>query len=149
LSSFISELASHEVPGFGAPALPSALGLEALASALTMQGPRRLHIRPAVANLPSSPRQPAGWSSAETWPSLPVQRHPRGPNRVGEEERADGELSGSPDGGQSGTDGHPSGGLSADSTPSGNLIRCWSVRLWLGWCQQIDGLRSGQQTHSG
>ena len=33
LSSFISELASHEVPGFGALALPSSLGLEALASA--------------------------------------------------------------------------------------------------------------------
>jgi hypothetical protein len=32
-ASFISELASHEVPGLGAPALPSALGLEALASA--------------------------------------------------------------------------------------------------------------------
>jgi len=32
-ASFISELASHEVPGFGAPALPSALGLEALAFA--------------------------------------------------------------------------------------------------------------------
>jgi hypothetical protein len=36
LTSFISELASHEVPGFGAPALPSALGLEALASALAI-----------------------------------------------------------------------------------------------------------------
>jgi len=36
LSSLISELASHEVPGFGAPALPSALGLEALASALAV-----------------------------------------------------------------------------------------------------------------
>jgi hypothetical protein len=36
LSSFISELASHEVPGFGAPALPSALGLKALASALAI-----------------------------------------------------------------------------------------------------------------
>jgi hypothetical protein len=33
MASFISELASHEVPGFGAPALPSVLGLEALASA--------------------------------------------------------------------------------------------------------------------
>jgi hypothetical protein len=36
LTSFISELASHEVPGFGAPALPSALGLEAIASALAI-----------------------------------------------------------------------------------------------------------------
>jgi hypothetical protein len=36
MSSFISELASHEVPGFGAPALPSSLGLEALASALAI-----------------------------------------------------------------------------------------------------------------
>jgi hypothetical protein len=36
LSSFISELASHEAPGFGAPTLPSALGLEALASALAI-----------------------------------------------------------------------------------------------------------------
>jgi hypothetical protein len=36
LASFISELASHEVPGFGAPALPSALGLEALAFALAI-----------------------------------------------------------------------------------------------------------------
>ena len=32
-ASFISEPASHEVPGLGAPALPSALGLEALAFA--------------------------------------------------------------------------------------------------------------------
>jgi hypothetical protein len=36
MASFISELASHEVPGFGAPALPSALGLEALALALAI-----------------------------------------------------------------------------------------------------------------
>jgi hypothetical protein len=36
LASFISELASHEVPGFGAAALPSALGLEALASAVAI-----------------------------------------------------------------------------------------------------------------
>ena len=36
LAFLISELASHEVPGFGAPALPSALGLEALASALAI-----------------------------------------------------------------------------------------------------------------
>jgi len=40
---------------------------------------------------------PAGESSAETWPSLPVQRHSRGANRIGEEGRVDGELSGSPD----------------------------------------------------
>jgi hypothetical protein len=53
LSSFISELASHEVPGFGAPALPSTLGLKALASALASRGPRRLRIRPAVA-IPAS-----------------------------------------------------------------------------------------------
>jgi hypothetical protein len=37
---------------------------------------------------------PAGESSAETWPSLPVQRHPRGSNRVGEGGRANEELSG-------------------------------------------------------
>jgi len=36
MASFISELASHEVPGFGAPALPSALGPEALAPALAI-----------------------------------------------------------------------------------------------------------------
>jgi hypothetical protein len=36
LASFISELASHEVPGFGAPALPSGLGLEALAPAVAI-----------------------------------------------------------------------------------------------------------------
>jgi len=36
MASFISELASHEVLGFGAPALPPALGLEALASALAI-----------------------------------------------------------------------------------------------------------------
>ena len=36
LASFISELASHEVPGFWAPALPSALVLEPLASALAI-----------------------------------------------------------------------------------------------------------------
>jgi len=36
MASFISELASHEVPEFGAPALPSSLGLEALASALAI-----------------------------------------------------------------------------------------------------------------
>jgi hypothetical protein len=94
LASFISELASHEVPGLGAPALPSALGLEALASALAIrEGPRRLRIRPAVAILPPPPRQPAGVPSADTRPSLPVQRHPRGSNRVGEEGRVIGELS--------------------------------------------------------
>jgi hypothetical protein len=59
-------------------------------------GPRRLRIRPAVANLPPLPRQPARVPSAETRPSLPVQRHPRGSNRVGEERRANEELSESP-----------------------------------------------------
>ena len=59
LASLISELASHEVPGFGAAALPSALGHEVLASALAnCEGPRRLRIRPAVANLPPPPRHP-------------------------------------------------------------------------------------------
>ena len=97
LTSFISELACYEVPGFGAPALPSALGLKALALALAIaRGPRRLRIRPAVANLPPPPRQPAGVPSAETWSSLPVQRHPRGSNRVGEEGRVNEELSGRP-----------------------------------------------------
>ena len=38
---------------------------------------------------------PAGWLSAETRPSLPVQRHPRGSNRVGEVGRVDEEFSGS------------------------------------------------------
>jgi len=38
MASFISELASLEVPGFGAPALPSALGLEALAFAWRLRG---------------------------------------------------------------------------------------------------------------
>jgi hypothetical protein len=97
LSSFISELASHEVPGFGAPALPSALGLEALAPALAIaRDDGVFRIRPAVASLPPPPRQPAGESRAETWPPLPVQRHPRGSNRVGEEGRASEELSESP-----------------------------------------------------
>ena len=36
MASLISELASHEVPGLGAPVLPPALGLEALASALAI-----------------------------------------------------------------------------------------------------------------
>jgi hypothetical protein len=57
LCLLLSELASHEVPGLGAPALLSALGLEDLASALAI-GPRRLRIRPAVASLPPPPRQP-------------------------------------------------------------------------------------------
>jgi len=56
-SSFISELASHEVPGFGAPALPSALGLEAFASALVIARDHGvLRFRPAVAILPPPPR---------------------------------------------------------------------------------------------
>jgi hypothetical protein len=59
LTSFISELASNEVPGFGAPALPSALGLEALAPALAIaRDDGVFRIRPAVASLPPPPRQP-------------------------------------------------------------------------------------------
>lgn len=37
---------------------------------------------------------PAGESRAETWPSPPLQRHPRGSSRVGEEGRVNEELSG-------------------------------------------------------
>jgi hypothetical protein len=77
-ASFISELASHEVPGFGASALPSALGLEALRSPRQSRG-TTASPHPASGGKPAfAPRQPAGWSSAETWPSLPVQRHLRG-----------------------------------------------------------------------
>lgn len=50
--------------------------------------------RPPVAILPPAATSLLGESSAETWPSLPVQRHPRGSNRVGEGGRANEELSG-------------------------------------------------------
>jgi hypothetical protein len=95
LVSFISELASHEVPGFGAPVLPSVLGLEALAPALAIA--RDHGVSASGHRWRTCLRRhdiPAGESSAETWPSLPVQRHPRGSNRVGEEGRANEELSG-------------------------------------------------------
>jgi hypothetical protein len=93
-ASFISELASHEVPGFGAPALPSALGLEALAPALAIA--RGHGVSASGRRCRSCLRRhgnPAGVPSAETRPSLPVQRHPRGSNRVGEEGRVIGESS--------------------------------------------------------
>jgi hypothetical protein len=96
LASLISELASHEVPGFGAPALPSALGLGGLASALAIARDHGVSASGRATILPPPPRHPAGESSAEMWPSLPVQRHPRGSNRVGEEGRVNEELSGSP-----------------------------------------------------
>jgi hypothetical protein len=97
LASFISELASHEVPGFGAPALPSALGLKALASALAIARDHGVSAsgRRWRACLRRQ-RQPAGESLAETRLSLLVQRHPRGSNRVGEEGRVNEELSKSP-----------------------------------------------------
>jgi hypothetical protein len=95
--SLISELASHEVPGFGAPALPSALGLEALASALAIARDQGVSAFRPGGGEPSSAPAAACWRpSAETWPSLPVQRHPRGSNRVGEEGRVNEELSESP-----------------------------------------------------
>ncbi len=80
---------SREVPGFGAPALPSALDLESLALAMPVA-------EVAVAILPAPPRHPAGEPSAEPWSSLPVQRHLRGSNPVGEEGRVNEELSESP-----------------------------------------------------
>jgi hypothetical protein len=97
LSSFISELASHEVSGFGAIALPPALGLEVLTSASAIA---RDHGVSASGwrwrSLPPAATATCWQPSAETWPSLPVQRHPRGSNRVGEEGRANEELSESP-----------------------------------------------------
>jgi hypothetical protein len=57
---------SRELPGFGAPALPSALDLESLALALPVA-------EVAVAILPAPPRHQAGEPSAELWSSLPVQ----------------------------------------------------------------------------
>ena len=101
-------------PGFGAPALPSGLGLEALASAL------------AIA------RDDGVSASGRRWPPclrcrgnllacqvprrghLPEQRHPRGSNRVGEEGRANEELSESPGQGHEGI-------KHADSTEVGNI----------------------------
>ncbi len=83
LASFISERASNEVPGFGAPALPSASGFEASrlpgrssGSAATPQ--------PAGGGEPAFRRHgnPAGEPSAETRPSPPVQMTAEGPNRV-------------------------------------------------------------------
>jgi hypothetical protein len=59
MASFVSELASHEVPGFGAPALPSALGLEALASAS------------AIARTTASPR-PAGGGEPASVATAPL-----------------------------------------------------------------------------
>ena len=96
MASLISELASHEVPGFGAPALPSALGLEALAQHWRLRG-TTASPPPTGGGDPDLSRHgnPASESSAETWPSPPLQRHPRGSNRVGEEGRAYEELLGS------------------------------------------------------
>ena len=97
LASLISELASHEVPGFGAAALPSALGLEALAAALAIARDRGVSASGQRWRTCLRRRgNPAGVASAETRPSLPVQRHPRGSNRVGEEGRVNEEISGSP-----------------------------------------------------
>ena len=101
LTSFISELASHEVPEFGAQARPSTLGLEALASALAIARDNCVSVSGRRWRfLPPPPRQPAGVPSSETWPSLPVQRHPRGSNRVALKGRVIGGLSGR--GGQDG-----------------------------------------------
>jgi len=96
-TSVISERASREVPGSGAPALPSALGLEALASALAIArddgvsaAGRRWKPASAVMATLLEIQVPRRGQS------LPVQSHPRGSNRVGERGRANEELSGSP-----------------------------------------------------
>jgi hypothetical protein len=97
LASFISELASHEVPGFVAPALPSLLGLEVLASALAIA---RDHGVSASGRRWRSCLRRLGNLLAYQVPRrghlYPYKRHPRGSNRVGEERRVNGELSGSP-----------------------------------------------------
>jgi len=80
--SLISERASHEVPGFGAPALPLASGSEASCPPGRSRALAALRSRPAVASLPPPPWQPAGEPSAETRSSLPVQVTVDGPNRV-------------------------------------------------------------------
>ena len=59
-TSFISEPASHEVPGFGAPALQSALGLEALRSPWQLRGTTASPHRPAVA-IPASAATATCW----------------------------------------------------------------------------------------
>lgn len=60
MASLISELAFHEVPGFGAPALPPGLGLEALASALAIARDHGVSHRPAVA-IPASAATATCW----------------------------------------------------------------------------------------
>jgi hypothetical protein len=81
-------------PGFGGSCAPVGSRLRALAPA----GCRERSAASAHLAGGSDPASAlhgirAGESSAETWPSPPVQRHPRGSNRVGEEGRAIGELS--------------------------------------------------------
>jgi hypothetical protein len=76
-TSLVSERASHEVPGFGAPALPSALGLVASRSLWRWQDRGVPH--------PSGGGDPASAATASCWRTecrdgviyLPVQRHPR------------------------------------------------------------------------
>jgi len=94
--SVVSERASHEVPGFGSPALPSALGLKALAPASAIARDHGVfRIRPAVAILPPPPRQPCWRTKCRDAAISTPTKAPEGGNRVGEEGRVNEELSGS------------------------------------------------------
>jgi hypothetical protein len=94
-TSVISEGASHEVPGFRAPALPSLSASKPGAHLGDRVGPGRPP-HPAGGGDPAFAATATGLACrCLDAASLPVQRHPRSSNRVGEEGRASEELSGS------------------------------------------------------
>jgi len=94
LASFSPSAPPNEVPGVRGSCAPVGSRLRALAPA-GRRGRSAASAHLAGGSDPASGLHGfrAGESSAETWPSPPVQRHPRGSNRVGEEGRVIGELS--------------------------------------------------------
>src|SRR5262245_3823019 len=76
-ASVVSELASHEVLGFGASALPSALGVETLGASYAIATDRDVPASSRRVRTHSSPATapPAGKPDAETRPSLPSLAH--------------------------------------------------------------------------
>jgi len=96
MASFISELASHEVPGFGAPALRRLSASKPLRPPWRSRG-TTASPHPAGGGDPvSAAAATCSRTKCRDVASLPVQRHPRGSNRVGEGGRVNEELSGSP-----------------------------------------------------
>ena len=94
LASFSPSAPPNEVPGVRGSCAPVGSRLRALSPA-GCRGRSAASAHLAGGSDPASALHGirAGESSAETWPSPPVQRHPRGSNRVGGEGRVIGELS--------------------------------------------------------